>query len=735
MDFNYGKTVHSGHTKSNTFVGVVETSASDIAFDIVENTNRNVFLTGEAGTGKTTFLRRVLQQTEKNCVVVAPTGVASINAGGSTIHSMFGLPTRMFLPTLEPVDPNNAQNINMIREHFHYPKPKLDIFKRLDLLIIDEISMVRCDLFDAIDESLRFSRRNNQAFGGVQVLLIGDLFQLPPVVRNHEKDSLFQYYKSEFFFDSRAYDELNILQLKLDKVYRQTNSEFIGLLNSIRNAELDESDFMLLQERFQPEFEPTEDGFVTLCSHNNVADEINQRKLKELRSEPTQYFAEIRGDFYESQYPMEESLTLKLGAQVMFIKNDISGEKKYYNGKIGIVSELTKDKIIVEDPEKGNFIEVERVDWQNLKYQYDEVTDSVSQEEVGSFKHFPLKLAWAITIHKSQGLTLDKVIIDAGRSFAPGQVYVALSRATSLDGMYLKSGITGRNIFLDERIVEYSKQNAPLQELPDILDIEKRKFGHQRLLQKFEFDQLRSFISGWWNRLIRKNDKIPDDISGLNDSIFQIVHELELIMSKFRKEINTLFNEYPDNEELSKKLEDRGSKAIDFCLSKLDNIAITPLSTALANYQKRARTKKWQKAFNELLEALNSKRGSLQKLQFLNNKLCLNDSSSPSIAILESVNDSGDSKSITFEVLKETGNNIELTAKKRGLVVSTIEGHIVALIQDKKLSLYDFIDSNTLEEMNNAITDVTMPLSELKGDLGNKYSFFQLKLFRISKFN
>ncbi len=657
--------MYSRATKSNTFVIMLETSVADIAFDIVENTNRNIFLTGEAGTGKTTFLKRVLQKTEKNCVVVAPTGVASINAGGSTIHSMFGLPTRMFLPTLEPVDPNNAQNITMIREHFHYPKPKLDIFKRLDLLIIDEISMVRCDLFDAIDESLRFSRRNNLPFGGVQILLIGDLFQLPPVVRNHEKESLFQYYKSEFFFDSRIYQELNILQLKLDKVYRQTNREFISLLNNIRNAELDESDFLVLQERFQPNFEPNEDGYVTLCSHNSVADEINQRKLDELSTEPLKYHAEIRGDFYESQYPMEESLTLKLGAQVMFIKNDISGEKKYYNGKIGVVSELSTDKIIVEDSEKGNLIEVERVDWQNLKYQYDEITDSVSQEEVGSFKHFPLKLAWAITIHKSQGLTLDKVIIDAGRSFAPGQVYVALSRATSLHGMYLKSGITGRNIFLDPRIVEYSQQNAPIRELPRILESEKRKFGHQRLLQKFEFDHLRSFISGWWNRLLRKNDKIPEDITNLNESIFQVVHELELIMGKFRKEINLLFEEYPDDNDLSIKLIERGSKAIEFSVNNLDNNAISPLSNVLVKYQKRARTKKWQKAMNELLDAVNSKRESLQKIQFLNNSLCLNTTNSPSSTILDIANDSTDSKLITLNVLKETSNNIDLTAKKR----------------------------------------------------------------------
>jgi len=521
--------------------------------------------------------------------------------------------------------------------------------------------------------------------------------------------------------------------LKLDKVYRQTNREFISLLNNIRNAELDESDFLLLQERFQPNFEPNEDGYVTLCSHNSVADEINQRKLDELSTEPLKYHAEIRGDFYESQYPMEESLTLKLGAQVMFIKNDISGEKKYYNGKIGVVSELSTDKIIVEDSEKGNLIEVERVDWQNLKYQYDEITDSVSQEEVGSFKHFPLKLAWAITIHKSQGLTLDKVIIDAGRSFAPGQVYVALSRATSLHGMYLKSGITGRNIFLDPRIVEYSQQNAPIRELPRILESEKRKFGHQRLLQKFEFDHLRSFISGWWNRLLRKNDKIPEDITNLNESIFQVVHELELIMGKFRKEINLLFEEYPDDNDLSIKLVERGSKAIEFSINNLDNNAISPLSNVLAKYQKRARTKKWQKAMNELLDAVNSKRGSLQKIQFLNNSLCLNTTNSPSSTILDKVNDATDSKLITLNVLKETSNNIDLTAKKRGLVTSTIESHIVALIQDKKLSLQDFIQNKIIEEMEVEITDTSIPLSELKSNLNNKYSYFQLKLFRLSK--
>ena len=595
-------------------------SVADIALDIVENTRRNVFLTGEAGTGKTTFLRNFLKNTEKKCVVVAPTGVASINAGGSTIHSMFGLPTRMFLPTVETVDPNMAQNIPMLHSHFHYPRPKLDIFKNLDLLIIDEISMVRCDLFDAIDESLRFSRRSNQAFGGVQILMIGDLFQLPPVVRPFEKELLDVYYKSEFFFDSRVYDELSVLQLKLNKVYRQSDKSFVGLLNNIRNATLEQGDFETLQERYQPDFEPDEDGFVTLCSHNATADTINKTKLENLQAEEYRFNADIRGDFFESQYPIDPLLKVKVGAQVMFVKNDVSGDKRYYNGKIGIVTEVQVDKIFVEDPVKGTLIEVVRETWQNLKYQYDAAKDSVSQEEVGTFKQFPLKLAWAITIHKSQGLTLEKVIIDAERSFAPGQVYVALSRAVNLYNLYLKSGITGRNIFLDPRIVEYSQNNAPVDELPDILEKEKRIHGKEKLLNRFEFEVLRDKTAGWYSKLARRNEgKVPTDISNYYENCLRKSHELELIMMKFRRQLQDIFRQHEDNEEaLHAEILNRGEKAIGYSLQQLSQHMLIPGIKLLEAYKAKSKTKKWQTALQELIDLQLGKHDQLKNIHYIN---------------------------------------------------------------------------------------------------------------------
>ena len=595
-------------------------SVADIALDIVENTRRNVFLTGEAGTGKTTFLRNFLKSTEKKCAVVAPTGVAAINAGGSTIHSMFGLPTRMFLPTVETVDPNVSQNIPMLQSHFHYPRPKLDIFKNLDLLIIDEISMVRCDLFDAIDESLRFSRRTNQAFGGVQILMIGDLFQLPPVVRPFEKELLDQYYKSEFFFDSRVYDELGVLQLKLNKVYRQSDKSFVGLLNNIRNATLEQGDFETLQERYQPDFEPDEDGFVTLCSHNATANTINKTKLENLQAEEFRFNADIRGDFFESQYPIDPLLKVKVGAQVMFVKNDVSGDKRYYNGKIGIVTEVQDDKIFVEDPVKGNLIEVVRETWQNLKYQYDAVKDSVSQEEVGTFKQFPLKLAWAITIHKSQGLTLEKVIIDAERSFAPGQVYVALSRAVNLHNLYLKSGITGRNIFLDPRIVEYSQNNAPVDELPEILEKEKRIHGKEKLLNRFEFEVLRDKTAGWYSKLSRRNEgKVPVDISNYYENCLRKSHELELVMMKFRRQLQDIFREYEDNEEaLHAEILNRGEKAIGYSLQHLSQHMLIPGIKLLEAYKSKSKTKKWQTALQELIDLQLGKHDQLKNIHYIN---------------------------------------------------------------------------------------------------------------------
>lgn len=729
-----------------------ELDIADVAFDIVENTKRNVFLTGEAGTGKTTFLKRVLRDTDKRCIVVAPTGVAAINAGGSTIHSMFGLPTRMFFPTMSVVDPNVSQNIPMLQSHFHYPKPKLDLFKNLDLLIIDEISMVRADLFDAIDHALRFARRSQLPFGGVQVLLIGDLFQLPPVVKNEEKPMLETYYESEFFFSSKAYFALNIMQMQLNKVYRQSNRTFISLLNNVRNAQLNDGDFEILQDRYQPHFEPDEEGFVTLCSHNSTADAINKEKLAKLPGESFKFHAEIKGDFFESQYPAEPVLELKEGAQVMFIKNDISGEKRYYNGKIAVVSHITQDKIEVVVPNSREIIEVEKDVWQNLKYQYDEVEDRVNQNEVGSFTHFPLKLAWAITIHKSQGLTLEKVIIDAERSFAPGQVYVALSRCVSLDGLYLKSGINGRNIFIDPRIVEYSQHHVSTHDLPDILEQEKRQFGKDKLLKIYDFDQLRVFVYSWKQRLLAKHGlEFPQDLNDWSELAIDTLYELNRVAEKFQYQINQTFEDNKLNADLLDALTERCTKATQYFVAKLDENCLNQLKLLLKAYTLKSKQKKWRKEVEVLSHVLFAKRHQLVYVTYRSIRLCTLEmpfsfsgdkkpdqnevvpvETQTSLKKNKNTENSGipETVQLTVESYKKT-KSFTKTAEERGFVVSTIESHLIRAVEVGLMQKSDFLDDQTINEIRSAKENIEQKLSEIKAQFNDKYSYFELKLALI----
>lgn len=717
---------------------------ADIAFDIVENTRRNVFLTGEAGTGKTTFLKRILRESDKKCIVVAPTGVAAINAGGSTIHSMFGLPTRMFLPTMSVVDPNVSQNIPMLQSHFHYPKPKLDLFKNFELLIIDEISMVRADLFDAIDHSLRFSRRSNLPFGGVQVLLIGDLFQLPPVVKQDEKIMLDTYYESEFFFSSKAYQALNVMQMQLNKVYRQSNRTFISLLNNVRNAQLNEGDYEILQDRYHPDFEPEEEGFVTLCSHNSTAEKINKEKLAKLTSESFKFQAEIKGDFFESQYPTEPVLELKVGAQVMFIKNDISGDRKYYNGKIAVVSDITDDKIEVFVPNSKEIIVVEKDIWQNLKYNYDEVEDRVMQNEVGSFKHFPLKLAWAITIHKSQGLTLEKVIIDAERSFAPGQVYVALSRCVTLDGLYLKSGINGRNILLDPRIVKYSQQNVSTDQLPEILELEKRQFGQEKLLKIYDFDPVRVFVYSWKQRLLAKYGlEFPQDVNDWSEKTITVLFEIQKVAEKFQFQINQTFVENKSNAELLPMLMERCSKATQYFVNQIDEKSARDLKSILNHYTLKSKQKKWRKEIEAVSNVIFGKRQQLIHVAYrsirlfegeipltfeIENTADLSNVNTPELKLKNAISES---IMVTKSVFDDT-HSIEKTAQLREMSRSTIETHIIKLIEHGEILPTQFIHELTIQEICSVIESPEEKLSEIKNKLKDKFDYFEIKVAKAA---
>jgi GTPase SAR1 family protein len=455
-----------------------ENKEIELAWQFVEHTNTSIFLTGKAGTGKTTFLKRIVENTSKCKVVVAPTGVAAINAGGVTIHSFFQLPLSPFIPN------------TIIKNKFDFSNDKRKIIRSLDLLIIDEISMVRSDLLDAIDSVLRRFRDHTKPFGGVQLLMIGDLQQLTPVVTNEEAAMLEAYYDTPYFFGSKALRQISYVTIELNKVYRQQNAEFLTLLNHIRVGNPSADDLAKLNERYQPEFRPTaEQHYIRLTTHNATADRYNDSELARLDKPEYKYNANVDGNFPEYSYPTDKQLTLRKGAQVMFIKNDPKGE--YYNGKIGVVTSLDAKKIYVRCPDDGNVIEVTPQVWENAKYVVNPTTNEIETEIQGTFSQFPLRLAWAITIHKSQGLTFEHAIIDAGRSFAPGQVYVALSRCRTLEGLVLASKLSQHAIINDVRVESYiSHQHIAAAESINQLPQLKRNFMRHQLLELFNFTEV-----------------------------------------------------------------------------------------------------------------------------------------------------------------------------------------------------------------------------------------------------
>jgi len=426
----------------------------DVARFIVEKTDMSLFLTGKAGTGKTTFLREVVRYTKKKCIVLAPTGIAAVNAGAMTIHSFFQFGLGPFVQGV--IEPKSDFRIN---------KSKLELIRHLQLLIIDEVSMVRADLMDHIDVELRRIRRNSKPFGGVQLLMIGDLQQLPPIAHGGEDELLRQYYKTLYFFSSAALKSMKYSCIELKNVYRQTDGHFIDILNHARNCTLTSQDISDLNARYIPGFSPKpEDGYIRLMTHNRQVDYVNETELEKLDSKPYTFVAAVTGTFPEESYPTADSLTLKKGAQVMFIKND--PERRFINGTLGEVKSIDKNSIAVRLAESGTVIDVEPMEWQNIRYQFDEESKEISSKQIGRFKQYPLKAAWAITVHKSQGLTFDKAIIDVHAAFSPGQAYVALSRCRTLDGLVLSSPVSASVFMRDNAVDAYMNYiSRPVEEL------------------------------------------------------------------------------------------------------------------------------------------------------------------------------------------------------------------------------------------------------------------------------
>ena len=516
-----------------------------LAKNFVKNTGSHLFLTGKAGTGKTTFLHSLKKNSIKRMIVTAPTGVAAINAGGVTLHSFFQLPFGPFIPGSEAYEKNRQRQ-------FRFSKEKKQIIKGLDLLVIDEISMVRADLLDAVDAVLRRHRRNEHPFGGVQLLMIGDLHQLPPVAKQDEWQLLQQYYESVYFFSSQALGRTQLLTLELKHIYRQSDPKFIGLLNRVRDNRLDESAIAELNQRYIQNYMPKEDqGFITLTTHNKSAQSMNQKRLKALPNKEVQFNAKVTGDFPEHTFPTPAHLALKQGAQVMFLRNDPSPDKQYYNGKIGRIKRVSPDTISVVCPDEIDEIIVKPVEWDNIKYTMDPETKEIQEEIIGKFKQFPLKLAWAITIHKSQGLTFDKAVIDAKAAFTHGQVYVALSRCKTFEGIVFSSPVPSHGIQIDDAIlgfVEKARENPPCEQM---LDAARILFQQELLIDCFDFQLLHNRL-GYLARLVRGSKSIVH-VSGVTD-MDQIEETAEkdifTVSEKFKRQLHTMFvsQALPEND-------------------------------------------------------------------------------------------------------------------------------------------------------------------------------------------
>ncbi len=507
-----------------------------LAEDFVRHTNRNIFLTGKAGTGKTTFLHSLQENPSKRMIVTAPTGVAAINAGGVTLHSFFQLPFGPFVPGSETFERNKQRQ-------FRFSKEKKRIIQSLDLLVIDEISMVRADLLDAVDAVLRRHRRNDHPFGGVQLLMIGDLHQLSPVVRHDEWQLLQQQYESVYFFSSKALARRELVTIELQHIYRQSDARFIKLLNLVRDNRLDADSMAELNQRYIQEFTPDDDqGYITLTTHNSSAEATNQKRLQALKEPEHRFQAEISGDFPEQMYPTPADLVLKERAQVMFVRNDPSGDKLYYNGKIGKITNISGKTIRVRCPGDRDEIVVEPVGWENIRYTFSRENREISEETIGKFEQYPLKLAWAITIHKSQGLTFDRAIIDAEAAFTHGQVYVALSRCKTYEGMVLSSPIASRGVETDGAVLRFDE--IALQNPPSAAQLQAAKISYQQqlLLECFDFQPLRNRL-GYLVRLLLGN-KGRIQISGSAD-----IHRLEqdaendifIVGENFRQQLRELF--------------------------------------------------------------------------------------------------------------------------------------------------------------------------------------------------
>ncbi len=733
------------------------TDRIDAAVKFINTTSSHIFLTGKAGTGKTTFLKNLARKTHKSFVVIAPTGIAALNAGGVTIHSQFLLPRGTFLP--ERFLPHDFQDngsyfsTDVLGRKHPLNSDRKQVLRSIDLLVIDEVSMLRADVLDAIDYRLKAARGNfYQSFGGVQVLFIGDLYQLPPVVKGEEAQVLGRYYTTPWFYEAKALQHEPFVYIELDKIFRQQDNAFINILNNLRNNIIQESDIEKLNQYYQPaESIKQLKEVITLTTHNYKADELNRNMLRELKS-PSYYFdAIIQGDFPESMYPVLQQIELKEGAQIMFIKNDSEGNA-YVNGNLATVKTISSDSITVVMADSHDTYTLKKETWENKKYTVNANTRELDEEVVGTFVQYPVKLAWAITVHKSQGLTFDKAVIDVDQAFADGQVYVALSRLRSLDGLILRTPINPRVIGTNKNIVAFSEQyNKPSKLLAE-LKASQQHFAFEMLSKTFDFESLVKEI-----RFLQKghSDNPVNDIA-TKPVLMQIQESLAAESGttiKFKQQLDNLLHR-KDYQTLMDRIE-KGSAYYKNLLYK--NLEI--LLRHIAETKHRKRVKAYLTSLQDIDQLLSKKLEEVDKAPILTQAILSGEDPEGLTALAEqrSVTRHAMQKEIdktiepvvskprqkkgtrskknersTYDVTLDyfnAGMTIEQIAKERGLVAGTIQSHLAKAVEMGRVNIFKVVPEERVEEILQGMNEMPDAFSskELFDKLGGKFSYGELR--------
>ena len=760
---------------------LINLNPAELAAKCINQTNKPVFLTGKAGTGKTTFLRKIIEHTHKNAIIVAPTGIAAINAGGVTIHSQFGVPFGLFIPDSSYKIENTNTKINTpytMVKHLNMRDQKRKLLQELELLIIDEVSMLRADLLDTIDFVLKSIRRQqHKPFGGVQVLFIGDLMQLPPVVKEEEWHILRNYYSSIYFFDAQVLRNEKPIYIELDKIYRQSDNTFIDLLNNLRNNKVTQANIDLLNSYYKPNFDVNSAlNTITLTTHNNKADTLNKSALQELKGKSYFFSAIIDGDFNEYAYPVDAYLELKQGAQIMFIKNDVSGKQQYFNGKIGVVSSLSDKEIMIDFRDGTKPFVLEHYQWKNIKYELNPVTNEIDETEIGTFTQYPIKLAWAITVHKSQGLTFERAILDVNRAFAPGQVYVALSRLKSLEGLILTSPIQFNAISQDKTLVDYNDQKPKNEEVKKLIDQETVLFLKAYVLKAYDFVWLYTCLKSheasyvmtenksnkqkhheWAKALLGKFEPLKLNADKFSNQLMQIFESRaeDYLQTVSARHVAAKNYFYPVLKELSKSIlvhiellkEEKQIKSyleelleleglLYKHLQQLDKVSIV-IDNVLNNVDFNKQQLKFNANQNERLELVRNSIAITEKVAFEERASVRSVTKKGKKAKKESSTGSDtkkvkaakpDTKDLSFALYKE-GKTIFEIAEARGFAITTIEGHLAHYVSLGMIPVSQFVAKEKFDVIIEASKKIESEnkLTPLKLELGDDYSYSEIR--------